>query len=828
MNKPYRQNVRSFPFEKPCVLMIMLLFAVPCPAEDFQITNPVMDVLVDGTSGAVGRIIELKSGRVIARGIADAYRKENLEETVLADEADDRVLAVVRPSENHLLLTCENPSLPGLQILKEYFFDEHLQSLVKEISFTSSAEAGFFIVHYTRAKLNPDYRREGFYSRMWKFSGVFKKAEDVTEDFTFKDSGYRVIFLNPERGSGIAHFRYKINGRVVLPRGGTHSWEKTAAYTPDGWRFASFSEHLEEGETVSVQIRFELFDGDILAHLVRLRHLPEMEQLLEITVPRWVKDLDVYRYGTAPPGQPKRDPYMKLFREHGLNSVELNHGQIMPEYGEWWSEGIVDTTLKGKINRKLDLDTIYEQVRELRGKWPDHKFGHYTIHWWVPEGGRLIREYPNSVIIGKDGQPVPAGSPEKPLRSSWGNGMICYWRELGHPPTYDFMVGMMRDWVKNFEVDFLYFDGWPAGNYMWNWRLNHVTQPYTWVDYYFAIRRAIQAVSPECAIFLNADIRPMMDINFWERASWHGGKDSKEWRLIPAGLIHAKANASPDSLIIPLQWARNYGGKQVIHDPIYTNYLIGFGMLPSLGPLTYEQVTQRIPIYRAAKEHRGSVVVDAKIDPAWWRYYEQIETEAYALRKGNFGLIPCMNRTASARTQVVSFDTAPLGVSREFPLYLWSQGVVLPPADATAPYESCLRVRTLKKYDQFPERAEVEVELPPGKPHLPEPGEMQLVVAASVPAWVHAADGTPYQSALPEQEGIEISPAPAKDQELQLRVFSEKESATIFVAETFLPAGVGREVLLDYDPVETRPATRDDVPGMLVDVPQGLHIVTIQ
>ena len=55
-----------------------------------------------------------------------------------------------------------------------------------------------------------------------------------------------------------------------------------------------------------------------------------------------------------------------------------------------------------------------------------------------------------------------------------------------------------------------------------------------------------------------------------------------------------------------------------------------------------------------------------------------------------------------------------------------------------------------------------------------------------------------------------------------------KESATIFVAETFLPAGVGREVLLDYDPVETRPATRDDVAGMLVDVPQGLHIVTLQ
>ena len=191
---------------------------------------------------------------------------------------------------------------------------------------------------------------------------------------------------------------------------------------------------------------------------------------------------------------------------------------------------------EGKINRKLDLDTIYEQVRDFRGKWPDHKFGYYTIHWWVPEDGRLIREYPNSVIIGKDGQPVPAGSPEKPLRSSWGNGMICYWRELGHPPTYDFMVGMMRDWVKNFEMDFLYFDGWPAGNYMWNWRLNHVTQPYTWVDYYFDIRRAIQAVSPECAIFLNADTRPMMDINFWERGSWHGGRDSKEWRIIKVAL----------------------------------------------------------------------------------------------------------------------------------------------------------------------------------------------------------------------------------------------------------------------------------------------------
>ena len=156
-----------------------------------------------------------------------------------------------------------------------------------------------------------------------------------------------------------------------------------------------------------------------------------------------------------------------------------------------------------------------------------------------------------------------------------------------------------------------------------------------------------------------------------------------------------------------------------------------------------------------------------------------------------------------------------------------------PPGHAitsTLPYDRVFRVRALARQTTCPARAKVTLPLPGAGKGLREktaPGPLQLIVAASVPAWVYSADGYRYQAALPEQKQVAVRPVPSRPNELQMQVTCRARQAKIFLPDTLL-GGRAMHVQVNYHPAAAREAHWDNQPGLLVEVPSGSHLLTLQ
>ena len=129
-------------------------------------------------------------------------------------------------------------------------------------------------------------------------------------------------------------------------------------------------------------------------------------------------------------------------------------------------------------------------------------------------------------------------------------------------------------------------------------------------------------------------------------------------------------------------------GQSDLNDLHYVGYVLGLGLVPMFDNMTVRMAARRVPIVRAARELRGSRMVDAKVRPAWWLSASPTGVEAYTLTKGGFGLIPVMSRQGPARRETITFDTAPLGVAAGRRMYLWVNAVSMPSGRSGQPAEA--------------------------------------------------------------------------------------------------------------------------------------------
>lgn len=820
------------------------------------LATPTVEAFFHPETGQILEVKDLAGGRSAVERVTDRYEIEDEERVLRADETTDRITdRFVSADGQRLRFSCANPDLPGLVIEKVYFFEEDERTLAKRVTFHNAAVSGFFIKYFTDAQAGAPLLQNGWFHRSAKHGDYLRRPGDLAEPFQLghdQTEIHRVMLVAPQQQLGAVHYRYLVDNRVSLYQT-SNNFAQYAAWKPDGWRFSICAFRLDPGDARTAQVNLEINDGDVMAFYVRYRQRPQIDrEIYHAQIPAWVPAADMMGHGNhleIEDGERTFQPWWDCYEENGIQLINLGlrglsyrvhwGGTLSAGKTMVWPHGF----RSGKEPYELNLDEVWKTTRDKHRQVDRMTTGFYTLMWWSCSRSHTFKEHPEFMIWGKDGEPdfEPSGGKPRPCDSC---GSPSYSNDLGAPGAIEHFAKMYGDMARNFEFDHVYIDGGPTGVSRLNWKRKAVPQSYLWIDAQRAIRDAVREANPQGAFFLNADRWHVADINFWEYGTWHRpGKD--DWRIIPVGLALAKINSQPDTAVVPMRWAswigpRGAGRRIDLHEPLYPNYLLGFGLTPHGDNITLGIFKKRLPIIRAAKELRGSVMVDAGLDPAWWKSYEPTAVEGYTLRRGNVGLVPFMSRQKDDASVEVSFDTAPLGLSGEFPVYTWVNAFI-PPAieqlnsvqsgrhtEPEGPYPRAFAVRSLARTDGFVDRVSGAITLPGAGDRigLNEPGPLQLVVAASVPAWIYEAEGYRYHSALPEQDGIKVSPASGRDNEFRFRVWTEKEGTKLFFPQALLPFPVRRQADMEGDALELTETHWDEEEGWLITVPTGLHVVT--
>lgn len=836
------------------VVSVCLIFFVSVglsqAENELKLTSDVLEVCIDANTGSLSEIIVSNRKLVVVEDVTDRYEIETESTVISSDEKNDRLTDnLFANGDNRIRINCRNLNLPGLQVEKVYRLDESGTTVIKIITLSNQSKNGYFVKHFTEAKAGAEFRKKAFYFQPQKGNPNAIVSADKVNKFIQVGSDQaerqRMMLIAPGFKVGVVHYKYKIDNRYCLPRVG-NNFSLYGGWTPKGWRFSTAAFYLKPGDSRSVEYRIEINDGDILGYFMRYRDLDELkESLFKYSVPQWVQDLDVFidGMGVMLPGKAsseiqdvmgKTEDWWSFLRQEKLN-LGMRSGMFRPHWGDIPVKGTYKVHNKGGSVSEFNLDGIYKTVRRLKKEIPGIRLGQYNMFWFIDSNSQYYKDRPDALIYRKDGQPDYEGSEGRPRPGEVGHAP-SYLREFGAPGIIDLAAQTAADHLENMEYDYLYIDGTTTGISRLNWKRKQVTQPYVWIGAYNEIREGIRQAKPDAVILQNADTLPMAEMNYWEYYGWR--RNNYDWRHIAVSLPFAKIMVHRDSVIMLHKWNNDWAsklmeGRSRLSDKQYAGYLLGFGLLPMYDNLTLAMAKQRLPIVRAAKELRGSSMVDANVNPAWWHHVDPTGVEAYTLRKGTFGLIPVMSRQEKSKQEEISFDTKPLGLIKGQRMYLWMNSYQPPTGDpmkSDEPYERVFTVKSLLAEKNCSDRVSLSILLPGAGKDLKnntEPGPLQLMVASPVPVWCYSADGIRYQSALPEQKGLSVYITPSKTNQLQFRVSSDKKIAQVFLPLTLLQNQMNG-IQLDYQDVKSTKSMWDSEQGILVDIPYGSYILTLK
>lgn len=849
------------------LLCVVMISNISSGQNTIELTHGNVKVKIDVNTGMVTGISKGKYHLIDQ--IIDLYEYETFDENIKASEKNDVAFKVSRKTDlNKWHCVFNNNKIPDLEIKKSYSFDS-TGALLKDVRLTNKGKNGFFIKNFVKAVLNTEFSDSAFYFQPRKGSpNAIKLARDIKEPIQIGWDQAERMYVNifaPKQKSGIVHHRHRVDGRVCIPKVG-NNFAAICSWTREGWKFSTCVFYLEPGKSHSYQMRIEVNDGDLMNHYMRYVELPEVQQeMYSYDIPEWVSDLDATIFGPA--YEPHLENHLPWFMSMANNlpeewadflkkeklSVAVNIGRHFPPWGDIVSEGIYDGPYGFRQDsRPLNLDSYREKIDALREQNPYYRFGQYSLLWWIAKDSKTFQEHPDWLIYRKDGSPDfedHAWQNNKARRDEYA-ASPSYHREVGVPGAIAEVAKSAGKMTKNFGYDFFYIDGSPSGISRLNWKTMNVTQPYKWLDLHKAIRQKIRQANKEAVIFMNADVWPVAEINFWEYYFWH--RSDRDWRHIAVSLPIAKIREPKGGVVTPLRWndrdsIQLLRGLVDLSDRQYVGYVLGFGLVPMFENFTVQMARQRLPIVRAAKELRGSRMVNANIEPAWWHHVNPINVEAYTLKKENFGLIPIMSRQSETKTEKFSFDINPFGLSSDYPLYAWVHDYHPPtgdPMESTEPYQRAFTIKTIKAVDNMSERATFAIHLPGtneieevvfgknrlsmvGTPPRVEPGRLQLLTVSNTPAWIYSINGVRLQTALPKQKGVKIDLLNYNSDYSEFSIHSENETIKIFIPLSFLDND-SQNILLNGDQIKPVLFNWDTEKGFLFNIPRGVYTIRLE
>lgn len=573
------------------------------------------------------------------RRALNLYKFETRSSAVTSDAYGDRVAHVEQADGSELLLRCNNPAMPGIEIRKRYHLDEAGRKLIQEVSLSNDTDRpDVFVTVAQRAVLDDAYRRQAIYTG-GSYFGPLVPANSLQErELTdaFKNPWVRgitngrpswILALNHEAGPHFAAYRYRVNGQYVLPWNSIWTEELNNLYhTPLGWEMGIATLHLQPGRPRSVEVHHMPFRGSRLDFYHRYMDLPEVRAMYARVNPRpeWLAEIK------APVYVPNQ--YRLSHTEDG---ILLNLRHPFAVWGDLPSSGTVRTA--GGVAR-WPVERVRQTLRDAKALSPRIKTGCYTWAWSAHRHSQIVAEHPEWFIrTDKSGNERNA----YPLAMS-------YLRCLSAPGCLEATIATYHDLVRFYEEDFQYLDNDGTGVQIIDWEHLRIDQDYHWQRLHEGILAAARARSPETATFFNNRILPQGDISFAEFMTEE--IQNTNWRrpaneMMPLKIFQKR---DPQRVVALLYWRKE-------NEPGYVNYCVGLGLMP------FDDRLEHLPFVNAAFETRRFEIMDAGLTPDWQRDLET-DVEAYTFRQGNAAVVPTIGHRPTPEDVDISFDSARIGL----------------------------------------------------------------------------------------------------------------------------------------------------------------------
>lgn len=687
--------------------------------------------------GLVAGVWNLARDMKCMERVTDAYYLYTRDGDTETDEYSDEVTAVVEQSATALTLRCRNADLPQIEIEKRYTLSPDGRRLIKRVGWTNTGEApDRFLTHQARSIATEQFRRGGVYLGNDRGLGARLFADEVTMPRQYTALGARnakvVLLQRYDLGWGVGQFRHRINDTWCRPLTSRYHERENhpPIYMPNGWEFGVATLHLAPGEQQSTEVQFALYDGREIAFYDLWRHLPETEAVFApIERPTW--HLDMKSSAKMSPYEISDDIDPALMTvERTLAVVETGNlwylGHIHGVWGEWYSQGVVESG----VGAKIDTQWLKNLIAEAHAMSPRMKLGVYTWAWAVHPRADVYRQHPEWFITrDRSGQ----------IFNAYSNMVLNHLRRLGIPESMDELMAQFEAVIRDFRGDYFYLDGGGGGANLIDWEHLGIDQDYHYEELYRRIREVTRAQGDDRAVWFNARTGPWFDIGYYE------GIDrmlhASTWRQSADGLSAVKIREvfDPDQVIIPLYW-------RTPTLPFYANYMIGLGITPEV-VLGADDLLRKLPYVEAAYETRRMQWLEADLQPDW-RVDPNTEIEAYALKHGDSAVLAVIDHRDDARTATISADTAKLGLDPERPVYAFVHSLrdireawaALPEGERRALYretawglDTAARLPAVQVIEQPGERIELSL---PTTQHI-----LTMAVLSHSPARVFSVDG---------------------------------------------------------------------------------------
>ena len=629
--------------------------------------------------------------------------------------------------------------------------------------------------------------------------------------FTVADGTGLMCLTNPRRNLTAGHVRLRSNGKPVfwdyiaafggglvkhpetgqLVRYEVEGIDSGTVVEPTGWRMSVMHGAIGNGVTVpvSVEVACALQPGDFFDFQLDYVRQPNVYDLLHYeaaTAPDWIDDVLITNwedYQVTPENNDDIEgrAWGKLFAKMWFGTVvNVNFGFYEATYeyppnDEAWETAYA--TLPEANRKHLTYAGLKEEevfIRDdpphmvTRSRWKPshHKASNQRVltaagnpdrlkicpyshigHVGFDRAMKILEDHPEIVLKKKDGEPYRHAMD---YNMDWENpvGMRV---QGASPVVQGFWIKNLDDQFAFMDQELTYIDGIPRNATAVDWGKHVATTDEGMYPMYAGLVDGCR--KHDGAMFRNYPVPLYSDMGYSEFGWW--GVYRADWRAYSCRQAVQQVYARRGQPIticghnegIADEPMRSASGPMRLHSMLLLNHrlsMLNFGPLRPMMRLKY--YLHSMPWLQAVYELRLREFVNPHVTPRWWTEDTELESHGYRLDKGT-GLVVFMNHETEPLEEKVAFETAPLGVKKGKPAWVWRIQLPHPlevdysDVTETSPIRRLAKQTLVAYHEKLPKVLTYEEAWPADTPVI-------LLVTQS-PALVESVDGKPSQLWLP-------------------------------------------------------------------------------